>query len=272
LEDADARTRFLRANELVNETQDELTELLRIRREAAIELVDSGHSQTELGRWSGMSRARIGQLLASGPQPERILLGAGSNVTVAIGGKAEANSAAAASTNAMISNEAAKAYDLIADLCSTYGLRTQRETVPPPGLVRLNRPNLIVIGSPKVLPIVGQVIEADPNYGFEQSGSGWHLVDHQDGLTFKSPAEKGESCDYAYLGRLPRPDGKGNFLYLAGIHAMGTHVAAQYLVDNIDSLYTTVKNRNWSLLIEGCYDQDSREITSTKPLRDVRTF
>ena len=34
--------------------------------------------------------------------------------------------------------------------------------------------------------------------------------------------DNGEMCDFGYLGRLPRPDGRGTFLYIGGIHAAGT--------------------------------------------------
>ena len=56
-------------------------------------------------------------------------------------------------------------------------------------------------------------------------------MNHQTGEEFHSPSDKGEPVDYGYIGRLPRPDGRGTFLYLAGIHAMGTLGVTQYLED-----------------------------------------
>ena len=41
------------------------------------------------------------------------------------------------------------------------------------------------------------------------------------------------------MGRLPRPDGKGTFLYLAGLHAPGTLGAASYVVNNLADLGRT---------------------------------
>lgn len=98
---------------------------------------------------------------------------------------------------------------------------------------------------------------------------GIYLLDHQSGETYRSPSDKGEPVDYAYLGRLPRPDGRGSFLYLAGIHAMGTLGAAKYLEDNLDELYREVKNRRFSLLVACTYNAAKRSVTSVKPLTPV---
>lgn len=48
-----------------------------------------------------------------------------------------------------------------------------------------------------------------------------YMVNHHTGEVYRSPSDSGEPIDYGYLGRLSRPDGRGTFQYLAGIHAMG---------------------------------------------------
>ena len=74
----------------------------------------------------------------------------------------------------------------------------------------------------------------------------------------------GTPGDYAYLGRLPRPDGAGTFLYLAGIHAPGILGAAHYIADNIAELHRELKTRRFSVLISCQFDPaDRRKILST---------
>jgi hypothetical protein len=268
LKAADAITRAKRAGELVAEHQDYVGELSRLRKEALLELTADGKSHGELAKLLGMTRGRVGQLLQSGPKPERALLGTGA-LTVAAGGKSEPRKATDPST--MLSDEARKAYNLIADAASGYDFTAELEVVPPPGMVRLNRPNLVVLSSPRILPLVGQVLEADANLGFASGAQGWYLTEQATGKVYRSPSDNGAATDYAYIGRLPRPDGKGTFLYLAGIHAMGTLGAAHYLTGNIEQLYEQVKNKRWSALVEVRYDPDSRAIETTERITPVYT-
>lgn len=267
LGDADAETRARRTSELLVGHQDLVGELSRMRREALDELVAKGQTHKQLADLLGMSRARVGQLLASGPKPERALLGTGA-LTVAVGGKWEAQKPSGAQ-GAVISTEALAAYHTLAEAADNYGLKAEYEVVPPPGLVHLNRPNLIVIGSPRLLPLVGQVLESDSNLGFGSGAQGWFLTER--GTIRRSPSDGGAAADYAYLGRIPRPDSRGTFLYLAGIHAMGTLAAARYLVNNLEEIYREVKNRRWSILIECMYDPDSRAIESVERITPIYT-
>jgi hypothetical protein len=267
LKGRDAVTRARRSGELVANLQATVEELSRLRREALNELVSEGYTQGELAKLLGMTRGRVGQLLTSGPKPERALLGTGA-LTIAVGGKHEAQKT---QPSAMVSTEALQAKDLIADAAASYNLKADYEVVPPPGMVRLNRPDLVVIGSPRLLPLVGQVLEADTNLGFGSGAQGWYLVEQATGKIYRSPSDNGAATDYAYIGRLPRPDGRGTFLYLAGIHAMGTLGAAHYLTGNIEDLYQQVRNRRWSALVECRYDPDSRAIEATERITPVYT-
>lgn len=259
----DAARRALRASELLPEYQEAVTELSRVRREALEELVAQDWTHKRLAELLHVTTARIGQLLSSGPRPERALLGTGA-LTVAVAGKPEGPRA---NPSTVVSAEATKARDLIAKVAAGYGLTVTHEVVDPPGLINLNRSNLIVIGSPRLLPFVSQVLDADANLGFGSGAQGWYLTAGD--VVHRSPSDQGKSADYAYIGRLPRPDNKGTFLYLAGIHAMGTIGAATYLTGHIDALYKQVKNHRWSVLIECRYDADSRVIQSVEPITPV---
>ena len=147
------------------------------------------------------------------------------------------------------------------------GLEATYEVVPPPGNVQLNRANLIVMAGPRLLPFLDQVMAADPHLGYLHDGNGWYLVDKTTGTEYRSPIETGEAADYAYVGRLPRPDGKGTFLYLAGIHAPGNLGAATFVADNIADLHRELKTRRFSVLISCRFDpKDRRKILATERL------
>lgn len=106
---------------------------------------------------------------------------------------------------------------------------------------------------------------ADPAYGWGNDDQGWFLVDRATKKQYRSPMDSGEAKDYAYIGRLPRPDGDGTFLNFGGIHAVGTLGAAHWLADNLDKVYREARGKRWSVVIEVHYDRD-RRITKTDRL------
>jgi hypothetical protein len=252
----DPRERATIAHQLIDQHQEAIAELSRVRRDAIEQLLAGGMTQTQIAELLHMSRSRISQLLSSGTRPERSFLTSSSTISVAIGAKKEA---ARTDPGEMVSVESFGAYELMADLVRSLGLDANYEVVPPPGLVRLNRPGLIVLAGPRVLPFLDQVMEADPHLRFATDDEGWHLVDVTAGKQYRPPASRSDGVDYGYIGRLPRPDGKGTFLWLAGTHSQGTLGAATYLVANLSDLYKEVKTKRFSLIIECHFDPEDRQ-------------
>ncbi|MEV6527713.1 helix-turn-helix transcriptional regulator [Longispora sp. NPDC051575] len=255
----DPEERVKAATALINDYQATVLELARIRRAALDELLALGKTQTQLADLLGISRSRISAMLNAGTRPERAFLGT-SRLTIAIGSEEGGTD-----PGSVLSAETSNAYETLSDLAKAVDLEASNEVVPPPGLVDLNRPNLIVLTSPRLLPFVGQVMGADAHLRFATDDSGWYLVDQTTGTEYRSPRDQGASTDYAYVGRLPRPDGKGNFLYLAGIHAQGTLGAAHWVADNITELYRELKARRFSTVISCRFDpKDKRKILATE--------
>lgn len=252
--------RARRAHALVNHLQAQGAEASRRRLTALRALAAEGTKHADLGRYLGLTGTRVGQLLSAGVRAERALLGTGDTITVAVGGKTESGRT---NPSVVISAEALDARETIQRLCAELGLNSDHELIPPPGIVRLNRDDLVVLCSPRLLPVVGEILESDDDLGFRNGAQGWYLVDRTTATTYRSPSDHGEPVDYGYIGRLPRPDGKGTFLYLAGVHAMGTKGAAHFLAENAADLYREVRTSRWSVLVECRYDPDSREILST---------
>lgn len=263
----DPLERARQINALIDDHQLAIADLSRERRELFEGLLHNGMTQLQIAEALGMSRSRVSQLLSAGVRPERALLGTG-RLTVAIGGKHETGRADGQPL-AVLSAEALAAYDRIAELARSVGLSADHEIVPPPGMVKLNRPNLIVLTSPRLLPFVGQVLESDEHLGFAVDERGWYLVDKNAGKEYRSPSDSGEPADYAYIGRLPRPDGKGTFLYLAGIHGPGTAGAAHYLEGHLSEIYREVRGRRWSALVTCNFDPATRQIVTSDLLTPI---
>lgn len=240
---------------LIDEHQAVIAELSRVRREALEQLQALGVTQTQMAALLDMSKGRVSQLLTAGLRPERAFFGNG-QLTVAIGAKREPNRN---DPSDVLSAEAFAAFELIGQSARYTGLDATYEVVPAPGNVDLNRSNLVVLTNPRLLPFLAQVMGADPHIRYLSDDQGWHLVDVTTGKEYRSPRDSGENADYGYVGRLPRPDGKGTFLYLAGLHAPGTLGAAHYVTTNLGELYREIKARRFSTIVR-CEFEDGNQL------------
>ncbi len=262
--------RAIAADRLYTQVTEYSSEIARLRREAIEQALNEGHRKVDVARALDLHPTRVGRIVSAGPAPERAVLSPdGTGVKVALGSK---ESDVGGKPSDMISRDAAEAYDTIRAAAEGFGLSCTREVVAAPGLVELNRAALVVMGSPKVLPLIGQVLASDSNYGFDSDEDGRYLIDHVTDEIYRSPQDTGTHADYGYLGRLPRPDGHGTFLYIAGIHAAGTHGAAKYLIENLADIYQTVRQKPFSVLVRCDYDGDNRErgITGAAAASEIR--
>ncbi|WP_051860454.1 hypothetical protein [Streptomyces anulatus] len=75
--------------------------------------------------------------------------------------------------------------------------------------------------------------------------------------------DRGENSDVAYFGRLPRPDGKGTFLYVAGIHARGSGGVLHWLNHELATVHRELKVRRFSTPISSRFDPETLEITKS---------
>ncbi|MEU2399839.1 sigma factor-like helix-turn-helix DNA-binding protein [Streptomyces griseoflavus] len=238
-------------------------ELSRIRREAIEEAQASGMTQAEIASRLGVSRGRVGQLASAGPPPERAFFGT-DLVTVSLGGKYEAGKAPDQNPGEVVAREDLDNFEHLRKLLNGMKLDAQYEVIPPSGIVNLNRDNHVVVCGPRLSPIVAQVLEGDDNLRFEKDHA-WHLVDQKAGRQYRSPMdEDGSAGDYGYLGRLPRLDGRGTFLYIAGIHAIGANGVVHYLEHNLAELYREVRTKRFSTLISCRYNPESLEVLESR--------
>ncbi|MFD6113300.1 sigma factor-like helix-turn-helix DNA-binding protein [Streptomyces yangpuensis] len=252
---------------LMADYQGRVTELSRIRREAIEEAAAGGMSQSEIAALLGVSRGRVGQLAAQGPPPERAFFGT-DLMTVSLGGKYEAGKAPA-EMGEVVAREDLDNFDKLRKLLGTLKLDAKYEVIPPTGIVNLNRDNHVVVCGPRLSPIIAQVLEGDDNLRF-QKDQAWHLVDLKTQEVYRSPMdEDGSAGDVGYLARLPRLDGKGTFIYIAGIHAIGANGVVHYLENHLADLYRDVRTRRFSTLISCRYDPKTLEVLESKRVSPI---
>jgi transcriptional regulator with XRE-family HTH domain len=258
----DAAHRAKEAAGLLDRYQAAVNELSRIRREAVEEMIASGMSHAQIAEALGVSRGRVSQLTKAGPPPERVFWGTDA-LTVALGGKLEAPTKASGEPGPVLAQEDFQAYQDLSESVKAMGLATTYEIIQPPGTVRLNRDNLVVICGPRLSPLIAQIIEADPVIAFDHDDLGWYLNDRKTGSIYRSPMDEGKPADIGYLARLPRPDARGTFLYIAGIHAMGSSGVIHYLDRHLADVYREVKTKRFSALIQCEFDPETRKTKSS---------
>ena len=257
------------AHTLVGRVQDYGNEFQVVRNEAMNETLRVGQlNSTQLAAELGISKGRVSQL-AKGAPPERLFLGSG-KVTVALAEKLEDGKLQDGRNKPVqgpvIATEDVQTYERLRELADDVGLETAFERIPLGGNVRLNRNNLIVICGPRLSPLIEQILEGDPHLRFGKDDDGWYLVDRNTGEVYRSPMDQGENGDIAYFGRLPRPDGQGTFLYVAGIHARGSGGVIHWLTNELANVHRELKARRFSVLISSRFDPETLEITESAPI------
>lgn len=259
---ADPAERARVAGEHVQRHQRLMTEYARVRRDAIDELRSQGLSYAAVAEALGVSRARVAQLRAAGPPPERSFLGT-DIVTIAIPARPVPGRVLP-----VVAAEDLRAAEELAAFARSLGLETSVVHIPPDGPISFDAAELIVICGPKNSPDARALLDQNPLYDIREENDGrWAIVDRASGQRFLSPldddAESGE--DVAYVARVPRPEGGRTALHIAGIHAIGSLGAVRYLSQNLPDLHSTVRREPFSLVVR-CRADERLDILETELL------
>lgn len=194
-------------------------------------------------------------------QRERFLLGDG-HLTISVPKRP-------GERDLVATEDSATAQHLV-EIAHNMQLTASVEYIPTSGLINLNREALIVVCGPKSSPVTAAAIARDPRLGFKTNSQGhWELEDRRNGQRYGSPMDepdKPQPADVAYLGRLPRPDGAGAFLLIAGVHAIGSLGASRYLSRHLRYLHAATEGRAFSMAIGCRYDETSKSIIDVYPV------
>jgi hypothetical protein len=235
--------------ELLAIYQQRMIELARLRREDMRRLQLEGLSYAAVATEFGLSKGRIGQITQTAPPAERALFGIGP-VTVALplrpGGERSLP---------VIASEDVLASDRLVQLLRELLLAVEPLRIPIDGCWT-PRGDVVAICGPKSSPVSATALALDPLLDFreEEPGGRWTIADRTDGTRYLSPLDDGQAGrDIAYLGRLPVPGG-GTMLLIAGVHALGSVGAVDYLINHAAELYQQVGEGTFSMVTASRHD------------------
>ncbi|MFE0314681.1 sigma factor-like helix-turn-helix DNA-binding protein [Streptomyces albogriseolus] len=243
--------------------QQEVTELARLRRRVVQDLHAQGMSYAQIAEKAGLSRGRIHQIRHTGPAPEGAFLGAGA-VTVVT--PLRWDDAKKRPVVAMADMNSGKRLE---ELAKSYGLDVSSGHVQVSGEVDLYRDGLVVVCGPGMSQAMRDLYAQDPVLAWEHpKGEPWALVDRRTGTAYHAGAdlEPSRPHDVGYLGRLPRPDGNGSVLAIAGIHTAGSLGVVHLLTSDLSTLWGQVGERHFSTLVSVEYDPETEEPQSAELL------
>lgn len=253
------------ATERLAVAQDEVTELGRLRRRLIQDLHARGLSYAQIAQAAGLSRGRIHQIRHTGPAPEGAFLGSGS-VTVVTPLRPDS-----ATDRTYVALDDVTTGKRLEDLARSFGLQVGTDHVQVSGRIDLDRPGLLVICGPRMSDAMREAYGKDPVVAWERGEGGWLLRDRQTGQAFRSGQDEDppRPYDIGYLGRLPRPDGDGSILAIAGVHPEGSLGVIHFLSTDIGTLWGQVGGDRFSVVIGTAYDPDTHEPSRTELLTPV---
>lgn len=265
----DPMTKLRGTAEVIGALQQAVAEVTDIRRGAIDELRGQGWTLARIAKAAGVSVARLSQLGAAPRRPERALLSEDSHLVIALPAEA-ASYPDSGVTRQVIHRDDAEFTSMMERLAEQYGLTPHAEYLGRGDILDLNRSGLVVTCGPRQSPWLEQILASDSVYGFKQDEQSWYLLEHESRQRFYSPMRNGDNADYGYLGTLPRPDGKGSWLYIAGIHAPGSRAGAAYLSENIAAIYQQTRGHYWSCLVKCTYAPSTRKLKQVELLAPIK--
>ena len=245
------------AGELIGIYQQRSVELSRIRKAAMEAAVDQrGITFTELAKELGLTKGRVSQIRSAAPPKERALFGVGP-ITLATPLRAGDR------PEGFVSRHDSVAGDRMADLLTSLSFSVDRYLIPADGQWK-PMPDAVAICGPKSSPVTAQAIANDPWVDFSPDAEGRWVLRERDGEIFTSPYDLGDqSRDLAYVARLPLGD--QNIFVIAGVHALGSVGAVDYLTRHAHELYEQVGEGHFSMIVQGVFD-DQGNPTETEAL------
>jgi hypothetical protein len=256
-QEADPVVRGRRATELLATYQQRSVELARIRRAAIEEARDQlGGSYTEVARAFGLTKGRITQIRSGAPPAHRAFFGVGP-LTLALPGRR-----LLARDDVVIAAEDDRVGETLTAEVERLAFVTERLIIDPREEWEPKRDAIVVCG-PASAHVGHVLMAADPLVTMALGdGPKWYVVDKATGSAYASPMDDAEPrrADHAYIARHAFAD--HTVVHIAGLHALGSIAAAQYLVEHLPDLWAEFGDRSLSMVVTGEFDALTPTATS----------
>ena len=226
-------------------------ELARLRREAIEEALEAGLvSSPTLCEELGFSQSRLAQIRKFAPTAERALFGVGP-VEIWIPERRLGDG-----QQRVVAAEDQDAGEKVRDLLTRLQLSASVRHIPVDDSDWAPQHDAVVICGPEVSPVVQAWLDRDPVATFVQREGLWRILLRAEDRELVSPLETGHPTDLAYLSKVTDEQGRAR-VHLAGIHAIGSLAAVEWLDQHTKELWRTMRDRDFTAVISGDLE-DSR--------------
>jgi hypothetical protein len=247
--DPDPIRRGRRATDLLAVYQQRSTELARLRREALEEAHrELGLPYSQIATALGITKGRVTQIRSTAPAAARALFGVGP-VTVVMPYRFQTTDR----ERPLVAAEDVAAGDLAKRLLESFGFATRTAQLGPDD-VEIPDGDLFVICGPASSPAVVHLLDSDPRLTIDHDDTGWYIENRETQERHRSPLDDdpARAADVAYVAR--RTDGDRTITHVAGVHAIGSLGAVEYLTSHAAELYSATATRDFSLVVASTHD------------------
>lgn len=159
----------------------------------------------------------------------------------------------------VIASEDSRARDSLREMLEQrLSLAVKLFSIPPSGFWEPIG-DVVAICGPKSSTVTVEALRSDPVLTFLPDDAGrWAIRDRRTGRRYGSPMdqlEAGTWSDVAYLGRLQV--GQQRLIVIAGVHALGSVGAVDFLIRELPQLYAAVGEKRFSMVIGSSHDGDT---------------
>ncbi len=209
----------------------------------------------------GVTKGRVTQIRASAPPAARALFGVGP-VTIVLPERFLDTDR----VHPLLASEDVQAGDVARGLLERLDFTTKTVRIGPDDAA-LPGGDLFIICGPKSSPAVRPLLDADPRLNVLDGPDGWCIESRKSGHRYGTDSADGE---LAYLAR--RADDCRVVTHIAGLHAIGSLGAVEFLAAHAHELYANTGGKNFSLIVESLADYDpagGRMINRAEPFGDA---
>jgi hypothetical protein len=154
----------------------------------------------------------------------------------------------------VISSEDSQAAERLTQLLTDLAFQVHQFRIPPDGRWRPTGDTVAICG-PQSSTVTGEAIRSDPFLTFEPDAQGrWAIRERGGSRVYASPMDEGDDvwADVAYVGRLAYR--RQELLVIAGIHALGSLGAIDYLSRELPGVYAVAGTRRFSMVVRGQHE------------------